>query len=102
MAAPAVSRHSQLHRGGHRLRQARDLVHARDGNACRRCTQPIDMGLPGTHPNGPHLGHIIPASKGGTDELANLGLEHNRCNLAAGARRDPPRATIAVPIGVER
>lgn len=102
MAEAAVSRHSELHRGGHRLRQARVLVVNRDGNACRRCGGRIDLSLPGSHPDGLTLGHIMPASKGGTDELANLAAEHRRCNLAAGARRDPPRATIAVPIGVER
>ncbi len=29
--------------------------------------------------------------------MSNLRLEHNRCNMAAGARQDPPRARIARP-----
>ena len=52
-------------------------------------------------PDGPTLGHIIPDSKGGTDDLANLGLEHRRCNLAAGARANPPRALLANPVSVD-
>lgn len=97
-----MSSHSLLHQGGQRLRTARVQVVNRDGNVCGRCGGRIDLSLPGSHPDGLTLGHIIPASKGGTDDLSNLRPEHRRCNLAAGARRAPPRATIAVPIGVER
>jgi len=46
------------------------------------------------------VGHIVAASRGGSDELGNLGLEHNRCNLAAGDRDEQPRAVIASPIEV--
>lgn len=80
------------------MRNARRAVLERDGNLCRRCGEPIDLSRSGLDPLGVTLGHITPAAKGGSDELGNLGLEHRRCNLAAGARRDPPRATIAVPI----
>jgi hypothetical protein len=80
------------------MRRARALVAERDGILCRRGDGPIDMSLSGMHPDGPNLGHIIPASQGGTDDLANLGLEHRRCNLAAGPRLTPPRAAIATPI----
>jgi 5-methylcytosine-specific restriction endonuclease McrA len=59
------------------------------------------MYLGGMHPDGPTLGHIIPAAQGGTDEDANLGLEHRRCNLAAGPRPTPPRALIAHPVTIE-
>jgi len=80
------------------MRTMRAEVIARLGNVCRRCGQAIDLTLPGVHPDGLTLGHIIPAAQGGGDELGNLGPEHRRCNLAAGARADPPRAVIAIPI----
>lgn len=80
------------------MRIARLAVIDRDGNRCRRCGDPIDLSLSGLDPYGMTLGHIIPAALGGTDDLSNLGAEHRRCNLAAGARRDPPRALIATPI----
>lgn len=89
-----------LARGGHRVAQTRRALLERDGNACRRCGLPIDMTLSGLHPDGPTLGHIDPAARRGTDDLGNLGLEHRRCNLAAGARVDPPRAKIARPIAI--
>lgn len=57
------------------------------------------MTLSGMDANGPNLGHIIAANAGGSDSLDNLGLEHRRCNLAAGERRTPPRATLATPWG---
>lgn len=31
--------------------------------------------------------------------MENLRIEHRRCNRAAGDRPDPPRATIARPLG---
>jgi len=80
------------------VRQTIRLILERDGSACRRCGAIVIVGLSGLHPLGPTIGHILPAARGGGDELANLGLEHRRCNLAAGSRADPPRAAIARPI----
>lgn len=89
---------STLHTGGRRVGLTVRLLRARDGDACRRCGEAIDFDLSGLLPLGPTLGHVVPAAAGGSDELRNLGLEHRRCNLAAGARRDPPRAWIAKPL----
>lgn len=83
---------------GQRLVVARRLVIERDGPVCRRCSAWVDVSLSGLLPDGPTLGHVIPASRGGSDELDNLGLEHRRCNLAASDRVDPPRALIATPL----
>jgi hypothetical protein len=47
------------------------------------------------------VGHIVPMSQGGTDEYQNLALEHRRCNLAAGARVVPARASVVVPIDAD-
>jgi 5-methylcytosine-specific restriction endonuclease McrA len=93
-----MSTRSGLARGGHRKRVALRLVVDRDGTRCRRCDGTVDVRLSGNHPDGPTLGHVIAASRGGTDELANLSLEHKRCNLVAGDRDDPPRALIATPV----
>lgn len=90
-----------LARGGRRIRETLNLIVARDGTNCRRCVLPVDMTLTGLNFDGPTIGHIIPAAEGGKDDLANLGLEHRRCNLAAGARRDPPRAVIVKPIPIQ-
>ena len=87
-----------LHRGGRRVGLTVRLLRARDGDLCRRCGQAIDFGLSGLEGTGPTIGHVIPAAAGGSDALRNLGLEHRVCNLAAGARRDPPRALIAKPV----
>lgn len=86
------------HLSGQRLVVARRMVIDRDGETCRRCGGWVDVTLSGLLPDGPTLGHIIPLSKGGTNDPHNLGLEHARCNLAASDRRDPPRALIATPI----
>lgn len=88
---------SELHRGGARVGRTRRLLLQRDGPGCGRCHQPINMALPGTHTDGPTVGHVQAATRGGGDELANLRLEHRRCNLAAGNRRTPPAARIVAP-----
>ena len=93
-----VNRRPGLARGGWRLIQAKRLVIERDGPTCRRCGGWIDLALSGLHADGLTLGHIVPASRGGSDAPENLGPEHRRCNLAASDRRDPPKASIAIPI----
>jgi 5-methylcytosine-specific restriction endonuclease McrA len=89
---------STLHRGGQRLILARRRLVERYGYTCGRCGGPIDPELPGTHLLGLTVGHIVPIAHGGTDDDANLRPEHRRCNLAASSRRDPPRASLAVPL----
>lgn len=96
-----------LHRGGQRLEVVKRRIVNRDGPTCGRCHRSIDLSLSGLERDGLTLGHVIPVARGGSDDDDNLRPEHRRCNLAAGAmsdaaaeaRRDPPRATIAVPIG---
>lgn len=70
----------------------------RDGGVCRRCNQPIDIDASPMSPDGLTIGHVLPASKGGTDARHNLAPEHRRCNLAAGATGDP-LAALAQPPG---
>jgi 5-methylcytosine-specific restriction endonuclease McrA len=87
-----------LHAGGHRIASTLRRLSDRDGTDCARCGASIDITRSGLDPDGPTLGHVTPVVLGGSDSDANLRLEHRRCNLAAGARRDPPRATLATPI----
>lgn len=56
----------------------------RDGDECYLCERPIKLKSVG--PSGPSVDHLIPRSKGGTHDLANLALVHRRCNSAKGNR----------------
>ena len=59
---------------------------ARDGKRCHICRRLIDIGLSGSHRNGPTIEHILPVSKGGTNEPGNLALAHRSCNVSRGNR----------------
>lgn len=59
----------------------------RDGTDCGLCCQPVDMTL--TRADGlmcASVDHIVPRSKGGGDDPANLQLAHLRCNMAKSDR----------------
>jgi HNH endonuclease len=72
----------------------------RDGDRCPRCRKAIRFGLP-SGPNGdssglgPSIDHVLPRSRGGSDDLANLRLMHWRCNHA---RRTARHEAIQVPL----
>lgn len=51
------------------------------GSICYLCNNNIDMNLARTSRNGATVDHVIPLSRGGTDELENLRLAHWSCNL---------------------
>ena len=55
----------------------------RDGLKCQLCNEDIDMSRIGLF--GVSIDHIVPRSKGGTDELENLRLTHCICNALRGA-----------------
>jgi len=101
-----MNQRTGLARGGRVVADTVRFLLTRDGNRCRRCSRPIDMWRSGLDPDGPTIGHIIPAAAGGTDARENLALEHRRCNLAAGAGDRPPAAAlppalIARPVSIE-
>ena len=52
--------------------------------------------------DGATLEHIRPRTDGGTDDLANLGLAHARCNNEKGRRTDPKHRRQADPERYER
>lgn len=57
----------------------RRMVVIRDGLMCGLCRGEVA-------PDDVHIDHIVPVSRGGTDELTNLQVTHSRCNLKKGAR----------------
>jgi len=59
-------------------------VAARDGWICRLCEEPIDLALNWPDPGSASLDHVIPVSRGGSGELANLRLAHLHCNTSRG------------------
>ncbi|MFD2840105.1 HNH endonuclease [Populibacterium corticicola] len=57
------------------------------GSQCHLCQHPIDVRLLGQrHPDGPSVDHLIPRSKGGTNDMGNLRPAHQRCNSRRGNR----------------
>jgi 5-methylcytosine-specific restriction endonuclease McrA len=89
-----------LRKGGRRIARVRQYLLVRDGARCGRCGGVLDMRLSGLDPDGPTLGHILPLSRGGTDDLENVQLEHRKCNLAASNRFIRAVANIVRPFTV--
>lgn len=61
-------------------RIAADQVVLKYGNDCHICNHPIDLSLARTSRMGLTVDHVIPLSKGGSDELDNLRPAHWICN----------------------
>lgn len=58
---------------------------ARDGEYCQLCGDPLDRHIDDDmDPLFITFDHIVPASKGGTDDIRNLQLAHKSCNEARG------------------
>lgn len=55
-------------------------VYERDHWTCQLCCKPVMRDEVVPHPQAPTLDHIIPLSRGGTHEPANVQLAHFRCN----------------------
>lgn len=55
----------------------------RDRKRCGICREPIRAK---TGPRRPSIDHIVPLSRGGMHELANLQITHYRCNLSKNCR----------------
>lgn len=63
----------------------------RDGHSCQICGQQIDLTLtsgPRGNRQGPSVDHVVPRSRGGSDDLSNLRLTHWSCNHRRGNRGD--------------
>jgi len=53
----------------------------RDKWTCHICSEHVDPYLPGNHREGGTYDHVIPLSKGGSDQVDNLKLAHWICNV---------------------
>lgn len=57
-----------------------DQVVREYGESCHICSEVIDLSLPRTSRFGLTIDHVIPLSKGGSDEMENLRPAHWICN----------------------
>lgn len=64
---------------------------ARSQPACHICGQPIDYTLPHLDPMAYVVDHLVPLSRGGSDDLSNKAAAHRSCN-------DKKRARLVAPI----
>jgi 5-methylcytosine-specific restriction endonuclease McrA len=67
----------------------------RDGQRCHLCRRLVDMALKGTAKWGPTIDHLVPVSRGGTNDPANLALAHRYCNTRRSNRGPAQMALIA-------
>ena len=66
-------------------RRNRWAIYERDGRVCQLCDGPVDLSLAPSDRWSPTLDHIVPYSRGGSDEESNLRLAHRSCNSRRGA-----------------
>lgn len=64
-----------------RWRISHEQVIREYGDKCHICNQSIDLDLPRTHKQGLTVDHLVPLSKGGSDEMSNLRPAHWSCNM---------------------
>lgn len=64
----------------------REEIGNRDGWTCYLCDLPIDRTLIWPDPGSPTTDHVIPLSRGGEHDPANVRITHARCNAAKGDR----------------
>src|SRR4051812_35354403 len=58
----------------------------RDDWTCWVCGGAVDSRCPSGSPHRASVDHVIPRSRGGTNDLGNLRLAHRRCNGQRGSR----------------
>lgn len=57
----------------------REAIRLRDGDRCWLCGRPMKFDNP-RRLTGATLDHVLPRSRGGSNDLANLKLAHRVCN----------------------
>jgi 5-methylcytosine-specific restriction endonuclease McrA len=93
MKSDSVLKHQQLLRRKRSVRKSvRYAVLERDGFRCRYCGASSSDGVT------LHVDHIVPHSKGGTDDESNLCASCDQCNLGKGNRftTPPPKSEPAL------
>ena len=73
----------------------RKQVLAKCEPTCIRCGYPVDMTLPGSHPDGPTADHEPPLAETGeiAPSLDQAGIAHLSCNRSHGGKLGSARAT---------
>lgn len=61
-------------------------IFERDGWRCHLCGQPVERIGNRRNPDGATIDHVVPLSRGGTDEPENVATAHWRCNRDKGNR----------------
>ena len=64
----------------------RDRVFQADGYVCYGCGRKCLKSAPNNHPLQATIDHVIPLSKGGTHEYANVRTMCRQCNVSKGNR----------------
>ena len=81
---------------GSKVRRLANQVLGRYGSTCWLCGKPIDLTASRRSPLGLTVDHVVPRSKGGTDDITNLRPAHHHCNTSRQARPasiyQPPRS----------
>ncbi|HEX2574095.1 MAG TPA: HNH endonuclease [Polyangia bacterium] len=62
---------------------------------CIHCNTHLVVGLDGVPISQATIEHIVPRTRGGTNDLENLALACARCNREKGIRHDPRRSDAA-------
>lgn len=71
----------------HRYGMTAAQVAERDGLACKWCAEDVDLSLIGSRSKwAPSVDHVIPWSRGGSNDPQNLQLMHRVCNAQKGTR----------------
>lgn len=74
----------------------RMALFARDGWKCQICSEPVDYTADPLSDWYPSLDHVIPRSRGGSDEVSNLRTAHRWCNSVRGDMSYYTDADLAV------
>ena len=75
--------------------ELRLAVYERDGFVCWLCGGPVDMSADPSSDMFASLDHVVPRSRGGSDDPSNLRCAHRLCNSLRGA----PEVTCEVAVG---
>lgn len=71
---------------GRKIARLANQVLAMYGSTCWLCGGAIDLAAPKKSTLGLTVDHVVPRSKGGTDDLCNLRPAHHRCNVKRQAK----------------
>jgi len=89
MNTPDIPTHSTT------SRETRSAMFAMS-SSCLKCNKPFNPFAASAAPDGMHVGHVVPSSKGGIDHLSNYQPLCTRCNTSKGNRSNADYRTDAM------